>query len=171
MGMDALATLVEFFFSNSLAWKAPSSAQPSQIISWCPHLDNHGLDNLPRLNGNLHLSPRSCHFNLLQRTLPTCNPNPNFLIQRVDSGPMSLKLPVVRDHHVVYILGHVFVATFLCNCDINELTVRCALEQQTFKRRCLCNPMPRQHRQPADLPWQCKVSSCSTKNSCLTFPW
>ena len=97
--------------------------------------------------------------------------NPHFLFLMLDSGPMSLKLPVVRDHHIVYIPGHVFVSTFLCNCDINELTVRCALEQQTFKRRCLCNPMPRQHRQPADLPWQCKVSSCSTKNSCLTFPW
>ena len=53
---------------------------------------------------------------------------------------MSLKLPVVRDHHVVYILGHVFVATFLCTCDINELTVRCALEQQTCESDACATP-------------------------------
>ena len=32
--------------------------------------------------------------------------NPHFLFLRRDSDPMSLKLPVTRSHHAVYIFGH-----------------------------------------------------------------
>ena len=72
-----------FFFMGPAGRKGSSSAQPSQIISWCPHLDNNGLDHLPHLNANLQLAPRSCHINFLQRALPPCSPNPNFLIKGV----------------------------------------------------------------------------------------
>ena len=45
----------------------------------------------PHLHRNLRLAPRSCHINILQSTVAACNPDHNFLIQRVESKDLTVR--------------------------------------------------------------------------------
>ena len=87
---------LKIFFVKSVGGTGPSSAQPSHITPWWPHLGNSGLHHHyhhhQHLDDNLCSACGACHFNFFACRRAACDLHPKFLILGVDRKDITWQM-------------------------------------------------------------------------------